>query len=78
MLELDELWSFVARRTNQVWIWIALYRKTRQVVAYAVGDRSEERKVVTNAKRIPSRVRILNRNLIHTGEKGNVHFGKKR
>jgi insertion element IS1 protein InsB len=41
VLELDELWSFVARRTNQAWIWIALCRKTRQVVAYAVGDRSE-------------------------------------
>ncbi len=41
VLELDELWSFVSRRTNQAWIWIALCRKTRQVVAYAVGDRSE-------------------------------------
>jgi insertion element IS1 protein InsB len=41
VLELDELWSFVAKKTNQAWIWIALCRKTRQVVAYAVGDRSE-------------------------------------
>src|SRR5690242_16057334 len=41
MLELDELWSFVLKKTNQVWIWIALCRKTRQVVAYATGDRSE-------------------------------------
>ena len=42
VLELDELWSFVLKKTNQVWIWIALCRKTRQVVAYAVGDRSEQ------------------------------------
>jgi insertion element IS1 protein InsB len=42
ILELDELWSFVLKRKNQVWIWIALCRKTRQVVARAVGDRSEE------------------------------------
>lgn len=42
ILELDELWSFVAKKTNQAWIWIALCRKTRQVVAYAVGDRSEK------------------------------------
>jgi insertion element IS1 protein InsB len=40
-LELDELWSFVAKKTNQAWIWIALCRQTRQVVASAIGDRSE-------------------------------------
>src|SRR5829696_8600152 len=40
-LELDELWSFVLKKTKQAWIWIALCRKTRQVVAYAIGDRSE-------------------------------------
>jgi IS1 family transposase len=40
-LELDELWSFVTKKTNQAWIWIALCRKTRQVVAYAVGQRDE-------------------------------------
>ena len=33
VLELDELWSFVVKKTNQAWIWIALCRKTRQVVA---------------------------------------------
>jgi insertion element IS1 protein InsB len=42
MLELDELWSFVSKSANQVWIWIALCRKTRQVVARAIGDRSEK------------------------------------
>ncbi len=35
VLELDELWSFVMKKTKQAWIWIALCRKTRQVVAYA-------------------------------------------
>ncbi len=39
-LELDELWSFVLKRTNKRWIWIALCRATRQVVAYVIGDRS--------------------------------------
>lgn len=37
ILELDELWSFVMKKTNQAWKLIALCRKTRQVVAYAVG-----------------------------------------
>jgi IS1 family transposase len=41
-LELDELWSFVFKKLNQSWIWIALCRKTRQVVSRAVGDRSKE------------------------------------
>jgi insertion element IS1 protein InsB len=40
-MELDELWSFVFKKANKVWIWIALCRKTRQVIAYAVGDRSK-------------------------------------
>ena len=42
VLELDERSSFVLKKTNKAWIWIALCRKTRQVVAYAVGDRSEQ------------------------------------
>jgi hypothetical protein len=33
VLELDELWSFVRKRVNKRWIWIALCRATRQVVA---------------------------------------------
>ena len=40
-LELDELWSFVLKKVNKRWIWIALCRQTRQVVAFAIGDRSE-------------------------------------
>jgi len=41
-MELDELHSFVLKRSNNIWIWIALCRKTRQVIARAVGDRSEK------------------------------------
>ena len=29
------------RKANDVWIWIALCRQSRQVVAFVVGDRSE-------------------------------------
>lgn len=39
MLELDELWSFVRRCKNKRWIWLAQCRRTRQVVAYAIGGR---------------------------------------
>ena len=41
VLELDELWSFVGKKTQEAWLWIALCRRTRQVVAYTVGDRSQ-------------------------------------
>ncbi len=40
-LELDELWSFVLKKARKRWVWLALCRKTRQVVAYFIGDRSE-------------------------------------
>ena len=41
MLELDEVWSFVLRRSNKRWLWLALCRRTRQIVAFVIGDRSE-------------------------------------
>ena len=41
-LELDELWSFVQKSENKQWVWIAQCRDTRHVVAYYVGDRSQE------------------------------------
>ena len=40
MLELDELWSFVGSKACQLWLWVALCRRTRQVVAWTLGDRS--------------------------------------
>ena len=42
ILELDELWSFVFEKRRKRWIWLALCRRTRQVVAYAIGNRGEE------------------------------------
>jgi IS1 family transposase len=41
VLELDELWSFVFRKADERWIWLAQCRRTRQIVGWAVGDRSE-------------------------------------
>jgi insertion element IS1 protein InsB len=40
-LELDELWTFVLRKSDDVSIWFALCRQSRQVVAFVVGNRSE-------------------------------------
>ena len=35
------MWSFVFRRKNKRWVWLAQCRRTRQIVAFAIGDRSE-------------------------------------
>ena len=40
--EADEMWSFVQKRANKQWIWIAMDAKTRQIIAFHVGDRSGE------------------------------------
>ena len=42
VLELDELCSFVQKKSHKKWIWIALCRRNRQVIAYIVGDRSKK------------------------------------
>ena len=42
VLELDELWSFVYEKSNKRWLWIALCRRTRQIVAFVIGDRSDD------------------------------------
>ena len=41
VLEVDELWSFVFRRKDKVWVWIAMNRETQEIVASACGDRTE-------------------------------------
>jgi IS1 family transposase len=40
VLELDECWTCVRHRLNKRWLWVALRRRTRQVVAFVIGDRS--------------------------------------
>jgi insertion element IS1 protein InsB len=41
ILEVDEAWSFVAQRKNKRWLWTVLCRRTRQIVAWVLGDHSE-------------------------------------
>ncbi|EDW6057501.1 IS1 family transposase, partial [Salmonella enterica subsp. enterica] len=39
ILELDEMWTFVQKRDNKQWLWLALCRRTKQIVGYYIGDR---------------------------------------
>src|SRR5690349_1358207 len=40
--EADELWSFVGKKANPQWLWLALDARSRQVLAFHVGDRSRK------------------------------------
>ena len=40
-VEADEMLSFVGKKKNKKWIWLAMDVKTRQVIAFHVGDRSK-------------------------------------
>jgi insertion element IS1 protein InsB len=57
VLELDEVWSFVHQRKTKRWVWFALCRRTRQVLAYAIGPRDDATCRVLWS-RIPARSRF--------------------
>ena len=40
ILEVDELFTFVGRKVNQQRIWLVLVRRTRQILAFFIGDGS--------------------------------------
>ena len=40
--EADELWSFVGKKANKQWVWLAFDPQTKQVLAFYVGDRSRK------------------------------------
>lgn len=40
-IQCDELWSFVGRKQNKFWIWLALDQDTREIVGVSIGSRDE-------------------------------------
>lgn len=40
--ELDEMWSFVEKKENKRWIWLAQCRETRQIIAFHIGSRGRK------------------------------------
>jgi insertion element IS1 protein InsB len=40
--ELDEQWSFVCKKSNQRWLWLAIEHESRVVLAFAFGRRGDE------------------------------------
>ena len=41
-VEADEMWSFVKQKANKQWVWVAMDKQTRQIMAFHVGDRSHD------------------------------------
>jgi IS1 family transposase len=42
IVECDEMWSFVDCKKNEVYIWLAIDRKSRKIVGCFVGDRTRK------------------------------------
>lgn len=40
--EADELQSFIGKKANKQWLWLAMDVRTRQALAFQVGDRSRQ------------------------------------
>ena len=40
-LELDEQWSYVADKSNQRWLWLALNHHNSDILAYTFGGRTD-------------------------------------
>jgi insertion element IS1 protein InsB len=49
-VEADEMASFVQKKANKQWLWIAMDAKTRQVIAFHMGDRSRRSAKQLSAK----------------------------
>ncbi len=41
-VELDEMWSYVEKKKNQCWLWLAYSPKHRQMLAFSLGRRTDE------------------------------------
>ena len=39
--ELDEMWSYVVKKTNPRWLWHAIDYRTRKMLAYVFGRRKD-------------------------------------
>jgi len=41
-VEADEMASCVQKKANKQWIWLAIDVRTRQIIAFHIGDRSRK------------------------------------
>jgi hypothetical protein len=41
IIEFDEVWSFIHDKQQERWLWTAICRRTRQIIAWSIGDHSQ-------------------------------------
>lgn len=41
-LEIDEMWSFVAKKANQRWLWYAFDPARKKIICWELGERTDE------------------------------------
>ena len=41
-IECDEMWSFVDSQKNEIYIWLAIDRNSREIVGCFIGDRTRK------------------------------------
>lgn len=41
-LEVDEMWSFVGKKEQQAWLWYAYEPRSHRIVAWTVGERTDQ------------------------------------
>ena len=54
--EADEMWSFVGRKSNKQWVWMAIDVESKQIIAFYVGDRSRK-----SARKLWNRIPLIYR-----------------
>jgi len=40
--EIDEMWSFVEKKEEQRWLWYAIDKESKKILAYVLGKREDE------------------------------------
>jgi insertion element IS1 protein InsB len=40
--EVDEMWSFIGKKRRQCWLWYAFSPKTKEIIGYVLGRRTDE------------------------------------
>jgi insertion element IS1 protein InsB len=56
-VEVDEMWSFVGKKTHQRWLWHAIDHRTGVVIAYVLGTHQDDVFIQLKALLAPLRMR---------------------
>ena len=55
IMELDEMWHYCKKKKRKIWLWLAICRFSKKIIAYQTGSRGVKiaRKLWANIKDIP-------------------------